>query len=161
MLQLNVWAAFYGPKDVTELILNKIQNNAIFFTITAGLCGDPWPGVKKILSIFYSYGAGAVFTDVYNENEIVNITFHPSIHSQMQISPMPGMLNIIGAVYGFKDIKLPLAHLVMKGLTQISANNQMFGDGFPGVKNILSVLYLNKAGTIVRKCVQESQVISF
>jgi hypothetical protein len=130
---LTVWGASYGPADVTNVVRSRIGGDQnLHFTADNQTFGDSWPGVPKTCVVVSSYGGSPATTEITQETQTASV--EPA-----------NELQILGAAYGLADVGAKVRSLVNTSARpqtlDIGANNQTFGDPWPGVPKTLSVVF--------------------
>ncbi|WP_233244030.1 glycosyl hydrolase [Tamlana fucoidanivorans] len=134
-----------GLVDVTEVVVNRIQNNGLHIQATRELSkGDPAPGYKKELRIQYKIGE-AVFEKNAMEKEWLEID-----------APASGKLKILKAVFGkfagsvdgippnqpVFDVTEEVKSMVASGLYEIPVKDSFFEGKEIKTKKALRVTYI-------------------
>ncbi len=149
---MRILAAFYGPREVTDLVRSKVVHNELTIEAENSLFGNTWPGHKKTLVVFYRYGrCSKVFQRAAAEGEIMSIK-RRHIHHGHRIPPysMGNRLVVLGAVYGKEDVTGTMGLMVAEGRRDIKASGRLLGGVWRriGQKHTLAVIYRDKAGRV-------------
>jgi hypothetical protein len=131
--RLTIYGASYGPADVTAALRRQIGGDqSLSYTADNAAFGDSWPGVRKTCVVVYSYQGDGPQTEIVIETGAG--------------ATMPGHdLQILGAAYGRADATAKVAAAVARQADpetlDIGADNETFGDGWPGVPKSLTVVF--------------------
>jgi hypothetical protein len=155
---LVICGAAYGRADVTEKIRNLRKNQKLSVKASNDVFGDSWYGVIKSLVVVYKYGSNSAQLQVVKEGESLEIT-PPSTtvrdgkNQQHSLSLKAGKivsrkdqstlkLDILGAAYGLSDVTSVAQSFVTANQEfDKVASNAVWGDGWPGKKKTLVVVY--------------------
>ena len=125
---LVILGAAYGMKNVTQSANEHLSPDGEFDQLASSdVWGDTWPGHRKTLVVVYEYD-GLQMLDAVKENE------------RMQFIASPPMM-ILNAAFGLADVTNKVRKLVKNRSLTVTANNETFGDSWPGVKQTLVVIY--------------------
>lgn len=140
--------AFYGNKDVTDIISTIIKNNKLPFPVSNCVFGDPLPGKIKYLVIKYEE-LGEIKTESIKEGETCNIKF--SCVSDNKI-------KLINAFYGPKDVTNKIFNNIKNNnINFIVSNDEFDGDPLIGVHKYLVVKY-EELGEIKTESFKEGEM---
>ena len=167
--ELQILGAFYGKAAVTDRAAAAIDRNAKpqTLTITAdnGTFGDTWPWVPKTLTIVYRYGSdGAALVKTVREGEMVTIGAAEQKESRAGVLGVPvpyGELTVFGASYGPADVTDRVSALAAADPNlSFTANNELFGDSWPGVPKMCAVVWGYEGRPWQTGLVQEGSALS-
>jgi hypothetical protein len=126
---LTVFAATYGPKDVTTAVQSHISpSQTLSVTADNATFGDSWFGVTKTLVVVAAYTNQVPYVDIVQEHEVYSLHYRPP-------------LRIISAKWGLADVAATVQAAVRRRALTIPANDTALGDGWPGVRKSLAVVY--------------------
>ena len=160
---LKILGAAYGPQDVTATVRSLVSNQELRVkadpqTLTSGK--DPWYGVRKTFVVVYQYDDSPVYIGLVYDFETLIIT-PPSTPGTPSQSTCPTTLTILGAVYGLKPVTGQAQSIVVGGSFSAVANNETWGDGWPGNKKTFVVVYNYPGGGATLDVVREGDTLSF
>ena len=176
-VELTIYGAAYGPKDVTAKVRSLRKGQKLSITVSNDTFGeDPWQGNDKTLVVVYKYTAHSVITKIVAEGHqcIINLPSQPSApvakdrldsfqleaiqqvtSRQMKDSAQP--LVILGAAYGMQKVTQKANSLLSaNGKFDQCASNEVWGDGWKGHEKTLVVVY-EYAGLQMLDVVKENE----
>ena len=143
---LVILGAAYGMKNVTQSANEHLSPDGKFDQLASSdVWGDTWPGHRKTLVVVYEYD-GLQMLDAVKENERLHFIASP---------PM----MILNAAFGLADVTNKVRRLVKNRSLTVTANNETFGDGRPGVKQTLVVVYQYGEEIPLIKFVKENETL--
>ena len=112
---------------------------------------------RKSLVIVYQYGNELPQTAIAQENSSIDVTY---VHSNEYVeSTDPTKLTIVGAAYGLGNVTSKCQSLVTDNTLNVTANNDTFGDQWPGVHKSLVVVYRYGGNQPITTVTQESKQV--
>lgn len=137
---LHILSAFYGLKDVTDIVRASVSRRRLSVSASSSVFGDGWPAMRKTLHVVYQYGDRKPQMAATTENQLLNIDYDLAAPAG-QASLDPSALNIIAAAYGPVDVTAKVAALVENGSLSFTANSMTFGDTWPAAVKSFSMVY--------------------
>ena len=137
---LHILSAFYGLKDVTDIVRASVSRRKLSVSASSSVFGDGWPAMRKTLHVVYQYGDRKPQMAATTENQLLHIDFDPAAPAG-QASLDPRALNIIAAAYGPVDVTEKVAALVENGGLSFTADSMTFGDTWPAAVKSFSMVY--------------------
>jgi len=137
---LHILSAFYGLKDVTDIVRASVSRRKLSVSASSSVFGDGWPAMRKTLHVVYQYGDRKPRMAATTENQVLHIDFDPAA-PVAQASLDPRALNIIAAAYGPLDVTAKVAALVENGSLAFRADSMTFGDTWPAAVKSFSMVY--------------------
>lgn len=137
---LHILSAFYGLKDVTDIVRASVSRRRLSVSASSSVFGDGWPAMRKTLHVVYQYGDRKPQMAATTENQILHIDYDPAAPAG-QASLDPRALNIIAAAYGPVDVTAKVAALVENGSLSFTADSMTFGDTWPAAVKSFSMVY--------------------
>lgn len=162
---LVIYGAVYGKADVTNIVRRNVDHKTQTLSINANnaIFGDSWKGVQKSLVIVWGYGPNYIQTSVVKENKTFSVR-KSDFNSKFLPKNEYGKVNVLGAVYGLKDVSESVQKKVMGHNLMITANNDTFGNSWKNGKTTLVVVYamgranpVNPIHNVYIKVVEEGQ----
>lgn len=126
--QITILGAAYGPSDVTDKVVKRMNNGGLDITATNEVFGDSWYGIRKVLTIVYRNPNGEIKTVFAEEGHRVKIEAPPQIPT------------ILGAAYGKYNVTDQISASVADGCLEVLADNNVLGDGFENNQKSLVVV---------------------
>lgn len=152
--QTKILGAAYGLGVVTDRVSQMVENNNLEISASNAIFGDPWHGVRKVLTVVYKDSNGSIRTTISEEGGKIKIGQDHQQNSQQ-------VPKIFGAAYGKADVTDKVRSLVSKRKLHFQVENHVFGDSWHGVLKSLVVVYqLGDAKPRVG-IVREHQTFSF
>ena len=137
---LSIHGATYGPAPVTKKVVSLVRNRTLNVVANNDTFGDTWHGHTKSLTITYQYGQERPIVAIAKEGSALNIIYTPGSADYLPPSD-PISLNIVGAAYGLGDVTSNVQALVLNNQLDITANNETFGDTWPGTEKSFTLVY--------------------
>ena len=137
---LHILSAFYGLKDVTDIVRASVSRRRLSVSASSSVFGDGWPAMRKTLHVVYQYGDRKPQMAAITENQLLHIDYDPATPAG-QASLDPRALNIIAAAYGPVDVTAKVAALVENGSLSFTADSMTFGDTWPAAVKSFSLVY--------------------
>ena len=137
---LHILSAFYGLKDVTDIVRASVSRRRLSVSASSSVFGDGWPAMRKTLHVVYQYGDRKPQLAATTENQLLHIDYDPAAPAG-QASLDPRALNIIAAAYGPVDVTAKVAALVENGSLSFTADSLTFGDTWPAAVKAFSMVY--------------------
>lgn len=137
---LYILSAFYGLKDVTDIVRASVSRRRLSVAASSSVFGDGWPAMRKTLHVVYQYGDRKPQMAATTENQTLQIDYDPAAPVG-QASLDPRALNIIAAAYGPLDVTARVAALVENGSLSFTADSMTFGDTWPAAVKSFSMVY--------------------
>lgn len=137
---LHILSAFYGLKDVTDIVRASVSRRRLSVIASSSVFGDGWPAMRKTLHVVYQYGDRKPQMAATTENQTLHIDYDPAAPAG-QASLDPRALNIIAAAYGPVDVTAKVAALVENGSLSFTADSMTFGDTWPAAVKSFSMVY--------------------
>lgn len=162
-LNIKVIDAVYGSQlaaaDVTarvqslvDLVTSPPATSVVIGADDASLGIDPSPGIHKHLTVRYS-AFGLVRTAACEEGQSVTLSEAVTASS----------IIVLGAVYGAEqgseDVTATVQDLVIRGITDITADDNTFGDPAVGHLKNFGMLYTTIGGGTNALACQEGQTV--
>lgn len=136
---LHILSAFYGLKDVTDIVRASVCRRSLSVSASSSVFGDGWPGVRKALHVVFQYADCKPQMAVATENQTLQIDYSAAAPAS-QTTRDPHALNVIAAAYGAVDVTAKVAALVTEQGLSFTADSATFGDTWPAaVKSFLMV----------------------
>ena len=162
--ELVIYGATYGPRDVTGIARNLRKDQSLSFVVSNDTFGgDPWHGIVKSFVLVYKYDTtnSQVQTLILSENQQcvlkpppqskavpkdrLDTTHLKAIQqaSTQLVTIVPQPLVILGAAFGLKDVTVKANQLISTSTGKFNqlASNDVWGDGWPGYRKTLVVVY--------------------
>ena len=156
---LHILGAFYGLKDVTDIVRASVSRRRLSVSASSGVFGDGWPAVRKTLHVVYQYGGHKPQMATATENQLLHIEYDPGAPAG-QALPEPRALNVIAAAYGPVDVTAQVAALVNNASLSFTADSKTFGDTWPAAVKSFSMVYGWGAAALASVNVPEGTPIS-
>lgn len=137
---LHILSAFYGLKDVTDIVRASVSRRRLSVSASSSVFGDGWPAMRKTLHVVYQYGDRKPQMAATTENQTLHVDYAPAVPAS-QASLDPRALNIIAAAYGPVDVTAKVAALVENGALSFTADSLTFGDTWPAAVKSFSMVY--------------------
>ena len=137
---LSIHGATYGPAPVTKKVVSLVRNRTLNVVANNDTFGDTWHGHTKSLTITYQYGQERPIVEIAKEGSALNIIYTPGSADYLPPTD-PTSLNIVGAAYGLGDVTSNVQALVLNNQLNITANNETFGDTWPGTEKSFTLVY--------------------
>ena len=146
--QLEILGAAYGLLNVTTEARSKIVGGTKFDQLANNnTWGDGWHGVVKTLVVVYRYDKIPMLA-VVKENERMYFLVSPPLY-------------VLGAAYGPSSVTEKVQLLVTNRALNFTANNETFGDTWPGVIKSMVLVYQYGNETPKTIFVSENSPVSF
>ena len=150
-MALNILAAAYGKQSFTEKVRGMVigENSLTVKAANATFGIDPWPGHAKTLVIFFKIGDKDEQVVAVTENTTVTISEGKTDPPPEVYQPPkePDKLRVIAAAYGPAYVTETVVRNIDSNSLQISVDNKMFHDSFPGnVKTFVGLFQFGDAG---------------
>lgn len=182
-VELTILGAAYGPSDQTAKIWSLVKDQTLSVKADNSVFGDTWTGVKKSLVIVYRYTGQTDKVAIASEGETIELT-PPSEYTaapkitlinqrfdsskitssaktfSRQVNASSQQLSILGAAYGLSNVTYAAKGKVQNTTFDQVANNATWGDGWPGVKKTLVVVYMY-GGVPMLDVVEENERMYF
>jgi len=145
-----VVAAVYGLHDVTQTLVNVVQQNGLNFKIDNATFQDGWPGVAKTFIAAFIDPRGQFQAFIKKENDAIQVADNSK-------------LTIVKAAYGLAEVTGKVQELVNKEgghSLNIQVSNNVFGDTWPGTAKALVVVYQEGSGPVQIAIQKESGALS-
>lgn len=137
---LRILGATYGPADVTAVVAGRVDaNQELRIMATNDIFRDPWIGHRKALVVVFQYGDELPQTAIVQEGAPLTLTYIPQPH--FEAATDPNHLVILGAAYGLGNVTNRIVGLVHDNALLVTADNQTFGDLWPGIVKTLTVVF--------------------
>ena len=156
---LHILSAFYGLKDVTDIVRASVSRRRLSVSASSSVFGDGWPAMRKALHVVYQYGDRKPQMAAATENQALAIDYDPATPVG-QASLDPRALNIIAAAYGPLDVTSKVAALVENGSLSFTADSMTFGDTWPAAVKSFSMVYSWGTTAVVSVNVPEETPVS-
>jgi hypothetical protein len=137
---LHILSAFYGLKDVTDIVRASVSRRRLSVAASSSVFGDGWPAMRKTLHVVYQYADRKPQMAATTENQLLHIDYDPAAPAG-QAALDPRALNIIAAAYGPVDVTEKVAALVENGSLSFTADSLTFGDTWPAAVKSFSMVY--------------------
>ena len=137
---LHILSAFYGLKDVTDIVRASVSRRRLSVAASSSVFGDGWPAMRKTLHVVYQYADRKPQMAATTENQLLHIDYDPAAPAG-QASLDPRALNIIAAAYGPVDVTEKVAALVENASLSFTADSLTFGDTWPAAVKSFSMVY--------------------
>lgn len=137
---LHILSAFYGLKDVTDIVRASVSRRRLSVAASSSVFGDGWPAMRKTLHVVYQYAGRKPQMAATTENQLLHIDYDPAAPAG-QASLDPRALNIIAAAYGPVDVTEKVAALVENASLSFTADSLTFGDTWPAAVKSFSLVY--------------------
>ena len=156
--KLKIFAAFWGDRDVTTDIVQKIEDNSVRVDATDTVFGDPWVGNIKTLSVFYYYGSSKLFVEVVLEGQSMLIKYFPQIHlGSAYRPPCPAILR---AVFGNKEVSMKALEYALINGNVVPGTDTVFGDNMVGILKTFAMVFYDRNCNLLPKVVKEGGMIN-
>ncbi|MGF6273810.1 hypothetical protein ABIB38_002188 [Massilia sp. UYP11] len=137
---LHILNAFYGLKDVTDIVRASVSRRRLSVAASSSVFGDGWPAMRKTLHVVYQYAGRKPQLAATIENQLLQIDYDPAAPAA-QASLDPRALNILAAAYGPVDVTAKVVALVENGSLSFTADSLTFGDTWPAAVKSFSMVY--------------------
>jgi len=153
---LKILGAVYGLANITKRVRGMIYQNALQIRADPQFFGESAYGNPKSLVIVYQYGNYKPCVAILKDHDSIFIS--PSNMNQEYWNPPQG-LKLCAAVYGLQDITEPVGLKLSMNNEPIdfTVSDSLFGDGWPGVRKTLVVVYLDEYYFPIVKVWEEGQ----
>lgn len=153
---LKILGAVYGTANITKRVRGMIYQNSLQIRADPQFFGEAMYGNPKSLVIVYQYGNYKPCVAILKDHDSIFIS--PNNMNQEMWSPPKG-LKLCAAVYGLTDITEPVSMKLSYNNDPIdfTVSDSLFGDGWPGVRKTLVVVYLDEYYFPIVKVWEEGQ----
>lgn len=153
---LIILGAVYGKAEVTEKVCQLVSNNCLQVRAEIATFGDNWHLRSKSLVVVYQYGNFGPEVAIAAEGHMLTITPQTYRYPPWRLHRR-GEIMILGAAYGLSDVTNAVSAMVCGGRSlHLPARNSVLGDGWYGVRKVLTVTYLNPEGMPTTVFVEET-----
>jgi len=154
---LKILGAVYGQANITKRVRSMIYQNSLQIRADPQFFGESMYGNPKSLVIVYQYGNFKPCVAILKDHDSTFIS--PNNMNQEHWNPPTKGMKLAAAVYGLQDITEPVSHKLSytTGPIEFTVEDQLFGDGWPGVRKTLVVVYLDEWNFPIVKVWEEGQ----
>lgn len=104
---LEIVSAFYGDKDVKDIIIPMIENDRLFLNANNSLFGDPNVGVTKYLNIEYVYNDEKKHIQIKENKDL----FLPEVVVKKEMSKIEEIFKSFSIAFNPNDEQYELASM--------------------------------------------------
>jgi len=155
----HILSAFYGLKDVTDIVRASVSRRSLCVAASSSVFGDGWPGMRKTLHVVYQYADCTPQMAAATENQTLQIDYSAAVRGA-HAPRDPRALNVIAAAYGPLDVTAKVAALVNDQGLSFSADSLTFGDTWPAAVKSFSMVYSWGAASVSSINVPEDTPVS-
>jgi len=156
---LHILSAFYGLKDVTDIVRASVSRRSLCIAASSSVFGDGWPGMRKTLHVAYQYADCKPQMAVATENQTLHIDYDATAPSP-QAPRDARALNVIAAAYGPLDVTAKVAALVTDQGLSFTVGSLALGDTWPVAVKSFSMVYSWGAASVSSINVPEDTPVS-
>jgi len=156
---LHILSAFYGLKDVTDIVRASVSRRSLCVAASSSVFGDGWPGMRKTLHVVYQYADCTPQMAAATENQTLQIDYSAAVPGSLAPRD-PRALNVIAAAYGPLDVTAKVAALVTDQGLSFTADSLTFGDTWPAAVKSFSMVYSWGAAAVSSINVPEDTPVS-